>query len=85
MATAWDLLVSNSHLNEEDTTSAITYLQNSVKYVKATTLNVKDAKTEVNTEDSIFDVFVQDTTNINVDVTDVSINVKDNVNVNKEI
>ena len=85
MATAWELLASNSHLKQGINTTAIKYLQNSVKFIKATTLSVKDDKVKVNTADKLFSVSTQDATDINISVTDVSINIKDNANVNTTI
>jgi len=85
MVTAWELLVSNSYLKQDTNTTAIKYLQNSVKFIKATTLSVKDDKVKVSTADKLFSVSAQDATNINISVNDVSVNVKDNTNVNTTI
>jgi len=85
MPTAWEVLVSNSNIDEGANTTSALHLLSSVKYIETINLFVDDSVARVNVEEDTFKVSGNDETSISVEITDVSVNMKDNTYVNKEI
>lgn len=83
MATAMEILLSNS--SSSSGVTAAVHLVNSQKYIDTITLVVEDAITNVNVDNDSIVVTCMDDDIVQVEITDISVNTKDIVNVNKEI